>query len=186
MRTSSELSALLLSNLRRAAELVGSFKQVAVDQSSEARRRFKLSEYLEEVLLSLQPRLKETSHTVKLDCAADIELDSYPGVYSQIVSQLLLNSLQHGFEQQEQGQIAIAALREAGELVLRYGDDGRGMSEEEMRHMFEPFYTTKRGQGCSGLGLHIVYNLVTQKLRGRIEASSLPGQGVLFTIRVPL
>ena len=186
IHTARESSALLLANLHRAAELVRSFKQVAVDQSSEMRRHFALKPYVNEVLLSLHPKLKRTQHTVSVHCADDIALDSYPGAFSQIVTNLVMNSLIHGFENLEQGHIVIDATLEGSELLLRYSDDGKGMNAESLKHMFEPFFTTKRGQGGSGLGLHVVYNLVTQTLRGRIDVASNPGQGVLFTLHIPL
>ncbi|MBI2308676.1 MAG: PAS-domain containing protein [Rhodocyclales bacterium] len=181
-----ETSVALLTNLRRAAELVRSFKQVAVDQSSDMKRRFDLGTYLAEVLLSLHPRFKRTRHQIVVAGADGIELDSYPGAFSQIITNLAINSLIHGFEGVEEGHIRIDAEVADHELVLSYRDDGRGMSAEQMKHLFEPFYTTRRGQGGSGLGMHVVYNLVTQTLRGRIEADSTPGNGVRFTIRVPL
>lgn len=186
IRTARESSALLITNLRRAADLVRSFKQVAVDQSSEMRRHFALKPYVNEVLLSLHPKLKRTQHTVSVRCADDIALDSYPGAFSQIITNLVMNSLIHGFENLEQGHIVIDATMEGAELLLRYSDDGKGMGADLLKHMFEPFFTTKRGQGGSGLGMHVVYNLVTQTLRGRIDAASSPGQGVLFTLHIPL
>ncbi len=185
LNTASESSGALLSNLTRAAELIRSFKQVAVDQSTQERRRFNLKQYIDGVLLSLRPKLKKTHHGVVVECPDELELDSYPGAFSQIITNLVMNSLIHGFEHKEQGAIRIKAYWEDGALVLRYSDDGCGMGEALRSRMFEPFYTTKRGQGASGLGLHIVYNLVNQSLGGSITCESAPGQGTTFVIRIP-
>ncbi|MDH4190791.1 MAG: ATP-binding protein [Betaproteobacteria bacterium] len=183
--TAAESSEMVLSNLKRAAELIRSFKQVAVDQTGEHRRRFKLKDYLGEVLLSLSPQINRTRHSVSLECPPELELDGYPGSFSQIVTNLLLNSLLHGFDGVDAGHVTIRVGELSQELLLTYADDGRGIAAEHLPHVFEPFYTTKRGQGGSGLGLHIVYNIVTQKLGGSITCESSPGNGVVFEIRVP-
>jgi signal transduction histidine kinase len=183
--TAAEVSTALLTNLRRAADLVRSFKQVAVDQSSEQRRVFGMREYLDEILLSLQPQFKRTKHVIAVECPDDLILNSYPGALSQILTNLLLNSLIHGFEFKPEGRIDISASVVNGEMALYYRDNGKGMSEEEASRIFEPFFTTKRGNGGSGLGMHVVYNLVTQTLNGDIECVTAPDQGVLFVIRLP-
>jgi len=185
LRAATEASGSITANLQRAAELVRSFKLVAVDQSSEHKRVFNLKAYIDEILRSLQPRLRRTRNSIDVDCPQDIELDSYPGAFSQVLTNLVMNSLTHGFDEGTAGHIAIAVSATPRTLVFVYRDDGRGMSEEHARRMFEPFFTTRRGQGGSGLGLHVVYNVVTQTLGGRIEGSSAPGQGVLFRIEVP-
>ncbi len=186
LKTATESSEMILNNLRRAADHIRSFKQVAVDQTSGDRRTFKLKEYLDEVLLSLHPKLKKTKHTIIVHCPDDLEIDSYPGAFSQIITNFVLNSLKHGFEGKEQGHIVLEVTHQNGQLQLRYNDDGRGMTQEERSRIFEPFYTTKRSQGGSGLGLHIVYNLVTQKLNGCIECESASGVGTTFIIQMPL
>lgn len=185
LRGGTEASGSIIANLRRAADLVRSFKLVAVDQSSEQRRTFNLRGYVDEILRSLHPKLKRVPHRIEIDCASDIELNSYPGAFSQVLTNLIMNSLIHGFEADRPGLIQIGARVADGRLLLTYRDDGKGMSAEHTRHMFEPFFTTRRGQGGSGLGLHVVYNLVTQTLGGRIEGSSGPGQGVSYRIDVP-
>lgn len=177
-------SRITLTNLNRATELIQSFKQVAVDQSSEAKREFNLRAYLNKILLQLSPKLKEAHHTVELLGDPDLNLNSYPGVFSQIVTNLILNSLLHAYEPGEQGKITIAFRRQADELIFEYADDGQGIPLEYINRIFEPFFTTKRGQGGSGLGLHIVYNLVTQKLNGCIYCESQLGQGTKFIIRL--
>jgi len=186
MSGADEAARSLLSNLRRAADLVRSFKQVAVDQSSGQRRRFGLRAYVDEVLLSLRPKLRRTSHRVSVSCPDDLVLQSHPGALSQILTNLIDNSLIHGFDQREDGVIEIEAHREGATLVLTYRDDGWGMSAEQSERVFEPFYTTRRGAGGSGLGMHVVFNLVTQTLGGQIELRSVPGAGVSFVIRFPV
>jgi signal transduction histidine kinase len=181
-----ECSNMILANLKRAGDLVESFKQVAVDQTSEKRRMFYLCDYLEEVLLSLRPRLKHTDHKVLLDCPRNLQLDGYPGAYSQIITNLIMNSLIHAFDGIDNGIIRICVHSDDKQVILVYSDDGIGMDDSTRRRVFEPFFTTKRGQGGSGLGLHIVFNLVSQTLGGRIECSSIPGEGTQFTISVPI
>lgn len=176
----------ILRNLHRAARLIGSFKQVAVDQSSDDLRAINLREYIEEVLTSLQPALKKTRHQVTVECDGDLMLVTYPGAIYQILVNLVMNSLTHAWDEGAAGQIRIAAKCVGADIVLTYVDDGRGMSEETRRRAFEPFYTTRRGQGGSGLGLHIVWNLATGRLRGAINCDSAPGLGVRFELRFPV
>ena len=177
---------LVMSNLGKADQLVKSFKQVAVDQSSEVRRRIAVRGYLDEVLMSLGPRLKQTQHRLEVDCAADLEIDTFPGALYQIVANLVLNALLHAFEKDSAGCIRIAVQRVGNTLEMSFTDDGKGMAEDVRLQVFEPFFTTRRGAGGTGLGLHMVYNLVTQLLRGTIACRSAPGQGTQFTIRLPL
>jgi PAS domain S-box-containing protein len=181
-----ESTQIILRNLQRAASLIHSFKQVAVDQSSGERRRFALKGYIDEVLLSLRPRLKATSHAVEVECAEDVMLDSYPGAIAQILTNLVTNSLIHGFDGLQNGHVRIAILPKGDRLTLKYSDDGRGIPAEHLSRVFDPFFTTKRGIGGSGLGLHIVYNLVTQLLGGTIQVISAPGQGASFLISLPV
>jgi len=186
LRTAGETSGSLALNLQRAASLVQSFKQVAVDQSSDQRRRFKLKEYIDEILDSLRPQLKHTEHVIDVSCSDELELDSYPGAFSQILTNLIINSLIHGFEHLAAGHIEIVVRRAGNELLLDYRDNGCGMNAEQVKRVFEPFFTTRRGRGGSGLGMHIVHNLVARKLHGRIECHSTPGAGVQFSIVIPL
>ncbi len=181
-----ESSAMIQANLLKAADLIRSFKQVAVDQVYQEKRSFQLFSYLEEIVHTLQPRLKSTPHTIQLDCTADIKLSSYPGAFSQIISNLILNSLKHGFHPEQAGKIEIHVIQEKAGLIIDYCDDGKGIDAEHLPHIFEPFFTTARGQGGTGLGLHIVYNLVTQTLGGQLECQSQPGHGVQFRMNLPL
>jgi signal transduction histidine kinase len=177
---------ILLSNLSRAADLIKSFKQVAVDQSSENKRIFKLKEYIEELLKSLRPEYKRVVSDISVLCDKNIEIDSYPGILSQILTNLVMNSLIHGFEGRQDGKIAIRAFVEEGELIIDYSDNGKGMDSESLNKIFDPFYTTKRGSGGTGLGMHIVYNLVNQKLGGSIKCASSPNQGINIHITIPV
>ena len=181
-----ESTRLLLSNASRTAALVQSFKQLAVDRTSDERRRFNLHDYIEETLLSLRPKLKPTKHRVSMDCPTDIELDSYPGPLAQVLINLVINSLQHAYAEDESGAIKIS-VRPIGDdwIELRYSDDGKGIPEAVQDKVFEPFFTTRRHHGGSGLGLHLAYNIVTGKLDGTINVSSIPGQGTIFLLRLP-
>jgi NO-binding membrane sensor protein with MHYT domain/nitrogen-specific signal transduction histidine kinase len=182
----AESTALVASNIQRAATLIQSFKQVAVDQTSGEQRSFGLSSYLHEVLHSLTPRLKQTAHTVTIDCDASLVVTSYPGALAQIVTNLLVNSLVHAYPDGRTGHIAIAAHTIDGETVeLRYRDDGDGIPAADVKRIFDPFFTTRRGEGGTGLGLHIVYNLATQTLHGTIDVDS-DATGTRFVISFPV
>ncbi|CAO3423421.1 sensor histidine kinase [Azospirillum doebereinerae] len=185
-----ESSRLIQQNLTRAAELIQSFKRVAVDQTSEERRRFDLLAYLEEIVTSLGPTLRKTPHRVAIACSPGILLDSFPGALSQVVTNLVMNALIHAFPERKgqmgKGHMVIDVDDPGdGELVIRFSDDGVGIPEEHRPRVFEPFFTTRRGTGGSGLGLHIVFNLATRTLGGRISVDSTPGDGTTFTLRIP-
>lgn len=176
---------LVLRNLERAGALVKSFKQVAVDQASEQRRVFQLDTYLGEILTSLRPRLKGTSLRTEVECPPDLVLDTYPGALYQIVANLLVNAQVHAYAPGQAGCIRIIASASGEDIRLEFSDDGAGMPEAVRRRVFEPFFTTRRGSGGSGLGLHIVYNLATQILGGRIACESAPGAGARFVLEFP-
>ena len=177
---------IMTTNTQRAAALVRSFKQVAVDQSSDDIRSFNLRNYLNEVLLSLQPKLKGRPVKVEVECPADLVLESYPGAVSQIVTNMLMNSLVHGFEERDQaGKITIRVALEGDAVSLAYADDGAGMDRDTLDKLFDPFFTTKRGNGGSGLGAHILYNLVTGPLGGSVQVESAPGEGLRYTLSFP-
>ena len=183
----TETTRLMVTNCERAAELVQSFKQVAVDQTSDERRRFDLKGYIEEVLLSLRPRLRKTGHRITVECPEHLEIDGYPGAVSQLLTNFLLNSLMHAYGPGEAGRIAIRVRPpEEGVVELVYSDDGKGIPPELLGRIFDPFFTTRRGTGGSGLGLHVVYNLVAGTLRGQISVESEPGRGTCFRVRFPL
>ncbi len=175
-----------LLNLHRASEMIRSFKMVAADQVSESRRSFKVREYIEEILLSLRPKLKKTTHRVEVECDRELVIESYPGALSQILTNLIFNSLIHAFDEGSSGTIRIKVVKENGTLSLTYADNGRGIDPALQNKIFEPFFTTARAKGSTGLGLHIVFNIVSSTLGGTITCCSEPGQGTTFLIRIPL
>ncbi|HWR38443.1 MAG TPA: ATP-binding protein [Patescibacteria group bacterium] len=179
-------STIILHNLERAAGLIKSFKQVSADQSSEARRIFNVKEYLKEILLSLQPHYKKSKHRILVECDNSLEVNGFPGAFSQIITNLLMNSLLHAYTPSDEGTIKIKTYLENRFLIIRYSDDGQGIPKDLQEKIFNPFFTTKRGSGGTGLGLYIVYNIVSQQFGGTIQCESEPGQGTVFFIRIPL
>ena len=180
-----QTTQLLLNNLYRASELIASFKQVAVDQTSEAERQFILKEYINEILQSLKPSFKQTNHKITVTCPEALEVFCAPGVIAQIITNMLMNSNIHAYDEGVNGNILITVHEEDDDVVLEYQDDGKGMPEENLAQLFDAFFTTRVEQGGSGLGTHIMYNLVTQALKGQIDAYSHPGEGLKYTIRFP-
>lgn len=177
---------ILQRTLGRASELVSSFKQVAVDQSSSHSRIFDLQHVLDEVVVTLAPMYKKTDYTMQLDLARGIRLNSYPGAVGQIVTNLVTNALAHGFEGRTTGAMRLSTrMLDADQVEIKFSDDGVGIPEANQRRVFDPFFTTKLGHGGSGLGMNIVYNLVTDVLGGKIELDSKPGAGTTFTIVMP-
>lgn len=172
-------------NLARSTELIGSFKQLAVDQTSYQRRPFQLRELVHEILTTLQPTLRKTPFSLHTEVPEDIKLDSYPGPLGQVLINLINNALLHAFIGREQGSIRLSAQLQDDRVRLQICDNGLGISSELQKNIFDPFYTTQLGQGGSGLGLHIVYTLVTGLLGGRIEVQSEPQQGSCFTLDLP-
>ena len=185
LQIAQQSSLLLVQNLNRAGELVNSFKQVAVDQSNLEIRQFRVKEYIEGVLLSLAPQLKQSPHKTKVSGDENLEINSYAGSFAQVVTNLVMNSLIHAYPQGEAGQLNFEILSEDENIKIIYSDDGCGIPEENLGRIFEPFFTTKRNQGGTGLGLHIVYNLITYKLQGSIDVNSLIGKGSQFTMIIP-
>ena len=181
-----QASRIIQGNLSRAAQLISSFKQVSVDQSHEVKQEFQVRRYLTEIIMSLQPKLKQTQHQIMLECDENLKIDSYPGVIYQIISNLVMNSLLHGFDKEKKGMIRISAQQKDSLLVLTYYDNGVGMKKNIVDRIFDPFFTTKRGHGGTGLGLYIIYNLVTQKLGGKITCVSEIGCGTEFTVIIPM
>jgi len=178
--------AIALRNLERASELLSSFKQVAVDQTSDQRRRFRLREVVEEIVLTLQPSFKRSAHEVVCQVPDQIELDSYPGALGQVLTNLIQNAHIHGLEGVQRGRIDVRAELRGSEVCLSVADNGRGIPEASQRHVFDPFYTTKLGQGGSGLGLPIVRNIVSGALGGSIDFHNLDTGGVVFEVVLPL
>jgi len=185
LSTCQESMRIILANLTRAANLIQSFKKIAVDQSSESWQTIALASYLKDIVVSLSPNLKKTKIAVNIECPETLRIDTMPGALSQIVTNLVANSLLHAFAPDQEGEIVIAAKARKDAVVIIYTDDGKGIAREHLSHVFEPFFTTRRGQGGSGLGLHLCYNIVTRSLKGKIEVASTPGAGVRFTITLP-
>ncbi|KAF7776898.1 hypothetical protein PMAN_a2084 [Pseudoalteromonas marina] len=178
-------TSLLTTNLDRASDLIASFKQIAVDQASEAVRTINFKDYVNEVIRSLHPKLKKTSHTINLQCPDDLVLNLPAGAISQIFTNLIVNSLIHGFEGKDNGVMDINITSDETNLTINYKDNGNGVTAEQLEKLFNPFFTTKRDEGGSGLGTHIMFNLVKQTLSGSIEATSEPGQGLHYFIQFP-
>jgi signal transduction histidine kinase/HAMP domain-containing protein len=177
----------LVANLQRAGELIQSFKQVAVDRSHAERRVFDLRESTDQIIVSLRPGLKSTPVTLAVTIPENITMDSYPGPYGQVLTNLVLNAVAHGFADGRSGTIVIRARQpDTHHVEITFMDDGAGMNEDVQRRVFDPFFTTRRSQGGTGLGLHIVYNLVTRQLGGRIILQSAPGTGTTFKITLPI
>ncbi|QOL26857.1 GAF domain-containing sensor histidine kinase [Thalassotalea sp. LPB0316] len=181
-----QVGQILTTNMQRAADLVNSFKQVAVDQSSNSVRDIELEQYINGVILSLRPTLKKKKHIITVQCPTHISIRANAGALSQVLSNLILNSYIHAFEGIEQGNILIHVEERNGFILMRYQDDGNGLDNQALEKLFDPFYTTKRGSGGSGLGTHLVYNLVTNALHGKIQAKSAVGKGLAFMIKFPV
>ncbi len=186
VRSSRDASEQLVANLQRAGELIQSFKQVAVDRSHAERRAFVLSEATDQIITSLKPVLKRAPITLAVDVPEGLFIDGYPGFYGQILTNLFLNAVNHAFADGRAGTISITARpRGADDIEIIFADNGAGMPPDVQRQAFDPFFTTRRNEGGTGLGLHIVYNLVTQQLGGRMMLESREGQGTTFRIIMP-
>lgn len=185
IKSAQETVGMIQTNLSRASELIRSFKQVSVDQSNEEIRTFRLLDYIEDILRSLQPTIKKTRQRTAVLGDRDLEISTYPGVVSQIVTNLVMNSLTHAYEPDDEGNMMISVERRKSRLLVHYADDGKGMPKDVADKIFDPFFTTNRSRGGTGLGMNIVYNLVTQKLGGTIQCFSEPGRGTAFIIEIP-
>jgi PAS domain S-box-containing protein len=186
LETSRDASSQLVANLNRAAELITSFKQVAADRNYSDQRSFDLGDLTEQVVMSLRPGLRKHRLTLTVDCQPNLTMNSYPGPYGQVLTNLFLNSVAHAFPDGRPGTVDIKVC-EAGKdhVEIVFSDDGCGMSLDVRRRAFDPFFTTRRDQGGTGLGLHIVYSIVTNRLGGRLELDSEPGRGTRIQIILP-
>lgn len=182
-RTSSDI---ILRNLERAGTLLSSFKQVAVDQTSSQRRRFDLAQVLGEVFLTLRPTLKQWPGQLENRVPEGLLMDSYPGPLGQVVSNFVNNALLHAYDPGQGGTMTVSAKVDGDWVRLDFQDDGKGIAPEHLSRVFDPFFTTRLGQGGSGLGLHICHNIVTQLLGGSLDVSSESGQGTCFHLTLPL
>jgi PAS domain S-box-containing protein len=186
LATSRDASSQLVANLNRAAELIQSFKQVAADRNYSDQRSFDLADLTEQVVLSLRPGLRKHNLTLQVDCQPNLMMNSYPGPYGQVLTNLFLNAVAHAFPDGRPGVIEISA-RESGKdnVEIIFADNGVGMSLDVRRRAFDPFFTTRRDQGGTGLGLHIVYSIVTNRLGGRLDLDSEPGGGTRIQMILP-
>lgn len=186
MEGMDESLELLQYNLERAAEIIQSFKRIAVDQTNESIEEFNVSQYIHSIVISLRHEYKKHNHSFNIQCDEELYIKSYPGVLAQILTNFIMNSIIHGFAEMENGKIDIIAFKDKDMFNLQYSDDGCGINEENIGKIFTPFFTTKKNGGGSGLGLNIVYNLVTKKLNGSIYVTSKIGQGTTFNIKIPI
>lgn len=186
MEDMDESLNLLEDNLGRASEIIQSFKKIAVDETNETLEEFNVSQYIHNIIISLKHEYKKHKHSFNIKCDEELTIKSYPGIFAQILTNFIMNSIIHGFAEIENGSIEITAFKENNLFTLQYSDNGCGISSENISKIFTPFFTTKKNVGGSGLGLNIVYNLVTKKLNGSISVSSKVGQGTTFVIKIPI
>lgn len=184
--TLHEASININRNLNNTISLISNFKEVAVDQTSQRKRQFDLRYYISETVSNLRPVFKHTPYKIDISCPEGIKIDSYPGAYSQILTNLIMNSIKHGFGSRDHGTINIEAAAKDNNIILIYRDNGKGISQENLENIFTPFFSTSHNKGGSGLGLSVVKNLVEQTLQGSISCNSSLGNGVEFTITLPI
>lgn len=182
INTNKELIALIYSNLIKVDSLIKSFKQISIDQSSLQKREFNLKDYLEEILLSLSNIVKKTNVNIEIICDEDINIFADAGSFSQIINNLIINSISHAFTKKEKGEISIKCIKNENNILINYSDNGKGIKEENIKKIFEPFFTTNRKNGGTGLGLHIIHNIITQAYKGSISCKSEKNKGVKFQI----
>ena len=176
-----------LSNLERAAKLVTSFKRTAVDQTYDEVRKFDVHEVINDTINTLRNRFKQTDIEISVDCPKALKVKSLPGALEQILTNLLINSLIHGFEKgKNAGSINIKVQLDFERLHLEYSDNGKGIAPENISKIFEPFFTTNRAHGGSGLGMYICYNIIITQLQGTITCESTSSKGVVFQISYPI
>lgn len=185
MQSVEETTEIINENLDRSANLVKSFKEISVNQTNDLRIEFDVKEYLETVILTLKHELKNTRHVINIKCPEHLRITGYPSAFSQVFTNLIMNSLIHGFAEKNDGIIDIEMKIVEGDFWVTYRDNGIGIPEENIHKIFDPFFTTRRGQGGSGLGLSVIHNLVVERLKGRITCESKEGQYTLFMIIVP-
>jgi len=182
----TQSASIIESNLNRAVSQINNFKMVAVDVSSEMPRSFLFQEYISQLKESLHHELKRSNHQLNIECDSKLSIESYPGALTQAITIMVMNSIIHAYDEGESGHLLIAVTRQNEMVHVTYSDDGHGMAPKTVNQVFEPFYTTNRGSGGSGLGMHILYNLVTQTLSGEVKCDSELGKGVVITISFPV
>jgi len=180
--TSKEIAILINTNLSRTAQLVTNFKKISFDQSSEEKRKINLRKYLDDILLSMNSITKKTNIVIENKCPNEININTYPGAISQIITNLIINSIKHAFKENEKGNIIINVTMKDDRIELVYEDTGRGIDKDTLPKIFDPFFTTNRVGGGTGLGLNILYNIISNTLSGTVKCSSEKGHGIKFTI----
>ena len=186
MDVATDSSQLVLNNLQRAADIIQNFKQVAIDRTNLESRVFKVVDYLESIAISLEPQWKKFKHHLMVEGDREIAMEGCPGVLSQVVTNLVMNSIVHAYEPGERGHLVLQVQQQSGDRIcVSYSDDGRGIAPDLQDKIFDPFFTTARDRGGSGLGLNIVHNIVTQSLQGTLRCKSVVGQGTTFVLDLP-
>ena len=185
LKSSQESSDVVLHTLTQVSDLIQNFKMVSVDVSSDMKREFDLVEYIRNIVKSLKCETYDTKITIESDPSINFNIHSFPGFFSQIVSNLIINSMTHGFPTGLAGTIDIKLSFQDSYLVFNYKDNGKGMSDSTLEQLYEPFFTTARGSGGSGLGMSVLYNLVVRNLSGTVNCYSKLGRGVEFVIKLP-
>ena len=186
LKNAKNLTDTVNKNVDRISHIIKHFKEVAVDQASELKRVFNIKDYVNGLLVGLNTVIKKKDIKVFVNCDENIEIDSYPGFYSQIMTKLIYNSMNHGFKDTDKGNITIDIAKESNNLIIKYQDDGQGISKENLEHIFDPFFTTNKDAGGIGLGLHIIFNIITSNLKGTISCHSIKGEKTIFDIKIPL
>ena len=186
LNTSYDLAQTIYNNMEKAAQLIRNFKQIAIDQSLDRKREFNLKQYIEDIVLSLHNIIKKTKHKIKINCDEDITLYTNPGDLLQLFSNLIINSLIHAYNVNDEGLIQISIKSEKNKIIIIFEDDGKGIPNDIKNNIFEPFFTTNRSHGGSGLGLNIVYNIVKTTFKGEINCTSTEGEGAKFIITTDL
>lgn len=185
LSSSQDLSKMIFLNLQRASKLISSFKEVAVDQTHDEKREFKVKEYLDEVIFSLNYIIKKTHLEVKVHCDEKLIINSFPGAFSQVFTNFIMNSINHAYSKDDKGCITIDIEIINDKVQIIYSDDGKGISSEKLEKIFIPFYTTRKKSGGTGLGLSIVKDIVNITLKGNITCSSIENKGTSFQIDIP-
>ncbi len=186
LQNSNELINIIVTNLNKIENIIKDFKQLAVDQTGEIKRVFNVKEYIKGILISMDNLLNKRDIEFKIECDGVLGINSFPGFFAQILHHLILNSLQHSYKDDEKGVISLSARIEGKDFIFEYQDYGKGILQENLSKIYEPFFTTNRKNGSIGLGLNIVYNLVTINLGGKIDCHSEENKGTTFTIKIPL
>lgn len=176
---------IIMTSMNRSTEMVNNFKMVAVDVSSEKLRSFTLHDYLSRVINSLTPEIRKTGHKVEV-IGDDVLIDSYPGALSQVITNIIINAIIHAFDDGQEGSILIRTVLDGSNVHINCIDDGKGMSSESLAQVFDAYYTTRGGEGGSGLGTSIIKQLVDETLLGQVSCSSEIGMGTMFTITLPV